>query len=49
MVGPGVLNTKGVVVGLGALVVEHTVIVLITFPFAPHSAVMQCPRPSVVS
>lgn len=48
-VGTRVLNTKGVVVELGALVVEHTVMVLLMVPFAPHSAVIQFPIPSVVS
>lgn len=41
------LNTKGVVVGLG-VVVKQAVIFLIMFPFSPHIAVMQFPRPSVV-
>lgn len=48
-VGPVVLNTKGVVVGLGVVVVKHTVMVLFMVPFSPHSAVIQFPRPSVVS
>lgn len=48
-VGTRVLNTKGVVVELGALVVEHAVMVLLMVPFAPHSAVIQFPSPSVVS
>lgn len=46
-VAPDVLNSKGVVVGLG-VVVEQIVISLIMFPFSPHTAVRQFPRPSVV-
>lgn len=41
------LNTKGVVVGLG-VDVKQVVIFLIMFPSSPHTAVMQFPRPSVV-
>lgn len=46
--GGSVVNVKGDVVGLGVVVVKHTVVVLVMVPLAPHTAVMQFPRPSVV-
>ena len=43
-----VLNLKGVVVGTAVVVVKHGKMFLIMVPFGPHTAVMQCPNPSVV-
>lgn len=43
-----VLNLKGVVVGTAVVVVKHSYMSLVMVPLGPHSAVMQCPSPSVV-
>lgn len=42
------LKVKGVVVGLGDVVVKHRLMVLFMVPLIPHWAVMQFPKPSVV-
>lgn len=48
VVRPIVLNVNGVVVG-PVVVGSHGVTSPIIVPFTPHLAVIQCPKPSMVS